>query len=240
MDSAGSVDREDGLDALAWSGFSPPVTTRYDFLSAHGYPFVEAPVLDYAQPQGTGCWLHIVDCFGSTFLDEQAIVTVDEVMRRVVAAKPHCGNCLILAGLAASPATGLDGFLPSHWSARGRAVAASRAQPRLAMRARASDEADYGWTTITPQLEQFDGLRDFCVRLIQRYSYVLGSSLAIRVTLRGPTADLKRTLAAMHDDPPAFVALEDAVANPRSAKGLDALLTAMGDRAWPDRAPWEL
>ena len=236
---ARDVDREDAIDALAWSGYAPPIATRYDFISSHGYPFVDAPFVDHARPQDTGCWLHLVDCFGPTFLQEEAVVTVGEVMRRVVAVKPHCGSCLVLAGLRASSATGLDGFLPSHWNARDRAAVSSPAEPRLAMRARTIDETDYGWTTITPQLEHFDGLRDFCVRLIQRYSFVLGSSLAIRITLRGPTVDLRRTLEAMRCDAPAFVTFDDAVSNARSAKGLDALLATMGDRAWPEQAPWE-
>ena len=159
-------------------------------------------------------------------------------MRRTVAEKPHCGACLIFAGLHASPPTGLDGFLPSHWSARDRATAPPIA-PKLAMGARTIDDVDYGWTTVTPQLEHFDGLRDFCVRLIQRYSFALGSSLAIRLTLRGPTEDVKETLEAMATNPPAFLELVDEVTNERSARGLDDLLSKLGDRSWPEPAPWE-
>lgn len=233
-----SDDRDETDDVLAWSGFGPPGATRYDFTSAHGDPFVELPIVDYQHGRGTSCWLHIVDCFGPSFLDENMVVEVNDVMRRIVAEKPHCGSCLIVAGLGASSPAGLDGFLPSHWSARDRATAAPIA-PELAMGARTIAEADYGWAAVTPQLEHFDGLRDFCVRLIQRYSFALGSSLAVRLTLRGPTADVKETLEAMTTNPPAFLELIDKVTNQRSARGLDDLLLKLGDRSWPEPAPWE-
>lgn len=164
----------------------PPSTTEPRFLSGDGYTLVrnlgndpwQFPVFTMPADASPACKLDLVTCFGTDFMSaEEGEVDAAAIMRRLAVEEPRCGDCLITAGLAQSGTVGLEGFLPPAEDGGRTARLTERAvRPPLLALTKRYEDATWSWDEVEGQLDAFDGLRDFAVRLIQRYSHTVGAS----------------------------------------------------------------
>ncbi|KAH0404395.1 hypothetical protein KCU89_g1170, partial [Aureobasidium melanogenum] len=114
-------------------------------------------------------------CFGLSLEDESA----SDFFKRIAFRHPKCGDCIVTALIGASGQSGIDKFLPH---ADTDVVAGTYANslsrpPHLPL---TSDwmTTDFSMLHAIPKgsLQANMTLRSWCIRLIQRYSYVLGSA----------------------------------------------------------------
>ena len=159
----------------------------YASLQLPGTPKGDWPRYDADRPQGRdtnlpACLFSVEQCFGDAFLDHSGDdgvsgeVDAFDVFRRAAFARPECGDCLIVAGLRNSGATGLSAFLPPPDARRRVKPKTQPIAPLLGVGSTQFGHADFTWRSIEDQLDSFVDLRDFCVRLISRYAYSLGES----------------------------------------------------------------
>lgn len=116
-------------------------------------------------------------CFGRSSNSNE---TANEFFKRIAFEQPKCGDCIVAALIGASGTAGIDKFLPDHDAEVPSHILRSESvttPPHLPL---TSD-----WTTTNfsmfkaiPKGSMKPGmtLREWCTRLIQRYSYVLGST----------------------------------------------------------------
>nr|CDI52333.1 conserved hypothetical protein [Melanopsichium pennsylvanicum 4] len=121
------------------------------------------------------CQISYSQCFSPKLEDERA----DTFFKRVAFSQSKCGDCILAALLNASGRSGISAFLPLT-SATVRVSAefeqlGSRAHLPLTER---WSETDFSLNSILPLGNggMEISLRTWCTRLIQRYSYVLGST----------------------------------------------------------------
>ncbi|KAI5195540.1 hypothetical protein E4T39_08167 [Aureobasidium subglaciale] len=111
-------------------------------------------------------------CFDSFSGNE----TASDFFKRIAFEQPKCGDCIITALIGASGQSGIDKFLPNPYTelvSETQTPAQSR-PPHLPL---TSDwkTTDFTLTEAIPKDSIHMTLRAWCIRLIQRYSYVLGS-----------------------------------------------------------------
>lgn len=149
----------------------------------HGYPdFTEGLVegedgykSDPSFVPSTACTISRSSCFGSPTGNE----TANGFFKRVAFTQPKCGDCMIIALVGASGQSGIDKFLP---------LATAKPPPEAYSKGRSTPPhlpltskwvaTDFSLASAIPRdsLEYDMTLRSWCTRLIQRYSYVLGSA----------------------------------------------------------------
>jgi hypothetical protein len=252
----GTVDSQ-----LRQAGLAVASTTTYDFSSADGYAYaqLELPTSNMAmfgdrslgggmggpprapqeRPQGWpnyrsgsdraafACHIDVALCFPPDLASPEAI------FRHVTYLRPECGDCLIVALVGQSSAKGLEAFLPQ---AAGSAADERHLEVPL-VGGTASSWIDARIDTVPT--------RSLAVRLIQRYSYVLGHSHSAFFAIRG-TALLRFRLdelvrARNSASPPAFAVLNDDMQGSMARiNPVDAELARFFEAVWPEPAPWEL
>lgn len=156
------------------AGLHPP-TTWYRHTSADGYPYSDSRNTSFGAFDGrypVSCSVSLTRCFGSNFFGAETSDVPEATFKRIAFQRPKCGDCIIVALLGASGEVGLEAFLPPK---RG----AISTEDNMAL------QAFIGGTSLTWQDADFtpsSTLRDerlrraYAVRLIQRYSYVMGKS----------------------------------------------------------------
>lgn len=112
-------------------------------------------------------------CFGSLSKTESA----SDFFKRIAFDQPKCGDCIIVALIGASGTSGIDKFLPSFdIKIASDEFEGSAGPPHLPL---TSDwmTTDFSMPRAIPKTSAKPDmtLRTWCTRLIQRYSYVLGS-----------------------------------------------------------------
>ncbi|KAF2164689.1 hypothetical protein M409DRAFT_67797 [Zasmidium cellare ATCC 36951] len=121
------------------------------------------------------CTIVLSTCFGSMVAEE----TASEFFKRVAFKHPKCGDCIIAALIGASGVTGIHKFLPQDHSESASKIHAGldAVPPHLPL---TSDwrTTNFSISHVIPDgsLVPSTNLRTWCARLIQRYSYVLGST----------------------------------------------------------------
>jgi hypothetical protein len=116
-------------------------------------------------------------CFGLSSKDE----TSSEFFKRVTFEQPKCGDCIIMALIGASGESGIDKFLPDHDAkAVSEVYSETMTGPSHLPLTSEWTTTDFSMSSAIPKgsIRHDTTLRTWCVRLIQRYSYVLGSASA--------------------------------------------------------------
>ncbi|THY01187.1 hypothetical protein D6D03_05982 [Aureobasidium pullulans] len=192
-------------DVFHAANVSMPTSTEYSFSSKdgyalayvdstwpwnrprHGYPDLTRGLLENNQTAdgskllrdpsfipARACVIKRSTCFESYTQNE----TANNFFKRIAFEKPECGDCIITALIGASGISGIDKFLPHHQAEidSGLHADALTLPPHLPL---TSDwtTTDFSMTSAIPKgsLKTGMNLRTWCTRLIQRYSYVLGS-----------------------------------------------------------------
>ena len=110
-------------------------------------------------------------------MDENVLTDAENVFKLNAFKFPECGDCLIVAGLKLSGTSGLGGFLPLSTPGENRfRVGSNIFAPQIGTDSPNGMEANFGWKSVELQLQSngFQSLRDFCVKLIHRYNYIIG------------------------------------------------------------------
>lgn len=169
------------LDRFLEAGLEPPLQTNYAWSSRDGYPYPGHPNIINFELDGREkvfCGMPISRCFGSRdWFERDDSTSVEWLFKNVAYANPRCGDCIAAALVRSSGETGLEKFLPAKDHAYNVNVqdrgADRRHVPYFGGKSKTWRELDVSLATVlgdrwTP--------REFSVRLIQRYSYVLGKS----------------------------------------------------------------
>ena len=114
-------------------------------------------------------------CFGLLSRNE----TASDFFKRVAFERPKCGDCIITALIGASGESGIDKFLPARDADAVPEVYSKTmtSPPHLPLTSRWVT-TDFSMSSAIPNssITRDMTLRTWCIRLIQRYSYVLGST----------------------------------------------------------------
>lgn len=272
------------------ANISLPTSTEYSFSSKdgyalsyvesmwpwnrprHGYPDLTRGLLTSNESSNgrnpdfvaaNACVINRSTCFGASQGDE----TANDCFKRIAFETSKCGDCIITALIGASGTSGIDKFLPDHHAEADpkKYPNALTSPPHLPL---TSD-----WTTtdfsishvITKGLPANMTLRTWCIRLIQRYSYVLGSvesdlykvehasdleSKISEIELK-VQEDGKVGLAEQKDNdwrsrlgwtrgPLTFLCLNDDIKDTGKLRDrIDELLVSFFEKMWPDRMSFE-
>lgn len=251
-------------EKLKEAGLSPAKATRYIQASSQGIPIL--PHGQARHPKRTktaNCRISISKCFGTAdFFTAAGSISVDDTFKRIGFQHPECGDCMITALMGASRHPGLEAFLPSRAIRRPRTLrsrkAAEETVPHIGGTARDWRDADFSLkTAIGSDWKP----RDFAVRLIQRYSYVIGrrsthdyNDSLTDLHLTGESAYLDWTFGKTGQDErafedsirksdPAFLTLATESAGDAVSANAEDAHRALGqyqEAAWPMRMAYEL
>ncbi|KAM0756536.1 hypothetical protein T439DRAFT_309018 [Meredithblackwellia eburnea MCA 4105] len=236
-------------------GLERPKETKLSFTSADGFAHFlptggdarSTPWPSFTSkitPSTTACTIQLSECFGDEFTSSSltSSTRVVDAFRRVAFEHPTCGDCLIVQLLNRAP-KGLDAFLPSESpsssSNSGSSPSSSTNVEAIGLTQTFAD-ANFTLPVLPPQLT----IRDRCIALIQRYSYVLGDSPSKFIGVRSQWA-LSSTFRSMDlgNTMPAFLAVNDdlpASAREVALKGVNAVFKEWYDSHLPFKSRWEL
>lgn len=172
---------------LASVNIDAPKETIYRALSANGYAYtgLEEASKDQQWPDYTE---HITaatefcaiqrDCFA---LDRDA--SASDLFKHVTFEKQSCGDCII-ASLLGQSSSGFDAVLPAASKASATELQSSIGNSdwvQVLPTGKRWQDIDFSRKSIADLAHE--DARDFCMRLIQRYSYVLVSRLSVSESL---------------------------------------------------------
>ncbi|GAC96525.1 hypothetical protein PHSY_004105 [Pseudozyma hubeiensis SY62] len=190
------------------------------------------------------CHISLSQCLSPSIDNE----TADGLFKRIAFEQPQCGDCLVAALLNASGRKGISAFLPP-------ATATIRVDPTFSeVNSKAHlpltshwQSTDFSLSSIFPLDPSGSSLslRTWCTRLIQRYSYVLGSTPSTFYKVEYASR-LPHQLQAVDDTlttvtPTTYVCLNDDIKE--SESGTEKLNSIMHDwfaSHWSERIPGEI
>ncbi|KAF8965598.1 hypothetical protein BDZ97DRAFT_1811431 [Flammula alnicola] len=215
--------------------------TNYAFLSSDGYPYTYLPLRKYypLPPHQNGwadfasgetrmaCKIDRKQCF-SNDSNEPAV----EMLKRIMVDNPTCGDCIISALINLSGPTGFSAFLPPP-------------TPPQTSTSHPSSTPTYLPLTL-PSLLTFpypsNNPRLFALRLIQRYSYVLGATpnRFFGATSASDTA-LRLKVIDTQDKDLAFLCINDdmSTTDPSWLALMDTTLQSWMKGRWPHKLEFE-
>lgn len=197
-------------------------------------------------------------CFGSAATNE----TASDFFKRIAFEQRDCGDCIITALIGASGNSGIDKFLPSA-DIKMSSISGSGAgagPPHLPL---TSDwlTTDFSMPGAIPKASTRPGmtLRTWCTRLIQRYSYVLGSvgadfykverankleteldGVQRKVEEDAGTTEVGSTLKGENTGPLAFLCLNDDIKETGELRDrVDNLLSDFFRKMWTSKLSFE-
>lgn len=183
---------EDPEDLLQAAHLEKPKATRYTFTSMDGYAladlsqagntwplYSDAPDLGRKFPP-EACDIDLEKCFGSDKFGTSAYSgdsSTTSLFKRVAFEHPECGDCITVALLAKSGERGLEAFLPKESVSKTpgkvkKVDTRNEVPPVLGDLAKTWQEADFSLKTVLGNSAWM--ARDYAVRLLQRYAYVVG------------------------------------------------------------------
>lgn len=276
------------------ANISLPTSTEYSFSSKdgyalsyvdsmwpwdrprHGYPDLTSGLLGNTSSHLTkdpnfvatnACVINRSTCFGGSQENE----TANDFFKRIAFENPKCGDCIITALIGASGISGIDKFLPDHHAGADSASYSDTltGPPHLPL---TSDwtTTDFSMLNAIPKgsLPANMTLRTWCVRLIQRYSYVLGSvesdlykverasdletkmsEIELKVQEDGQVDAMSFTKSEDKDwrsrlgwarGPLTFLCLNDDIKDTGKLRDrIDELLVSFFQKMWPERMSFE-
>jgi len=148
------------------------------------------------------CTIHRSTCFGAFSKIESA----SDFFKHIAFRQPKCGDCIVTALIDASGRFGIDKFLPDRDAEilAGFQTKKGTCPPHLPLTSYWKT-TDFSKSSAIPECSIKPGmtLRNWCIRLIQRYSYVLGSAAAdfYKVeTVEGLESELRRVERRVETD----------------------------------------
>lgn len=167
---------------------APKETDMFLSFASHGYPYLSQRKdheyayqyydqwngggwADFSEPPSNDTYCELVEtCFD---IEGQTSPPSDLLFKQIAFERPECGNCLIAALLRISGHKGFEAFLPPASPFVGdsddsSAPGVSRVLPIT----RTWEEADFSLRSVLPRDTD---LRQFCVRLLQRYPWTVVS-----------------------------------------------------------------
>ncbi|KAI4853322.1 hypothetical protein E4T44_00912 [Aureobasidium sp. EXF-8845] len=225
------------------------------------------PIRDPSFSAAEACVINRSTCFGASSKDESA----SEFFKRIAFETPKCGDCIITALIGASGVSGIDKFLPEHTAGTDSEVHTDTitSPPHLPL---TSDwtTTDFSITNAIPKgsLTPDMTLRTWCIRLVQRYSYVLGSvesdlykvERASDLEVKMNEVEVKvqkdeeiyqeglsmsntgdwRSRMGWAEGPLTFLCLNDDIKDTGKLRDrIDELLVSFFNKMWPDRMSFE-
>ncbi|KDR71214.1 hypothetical protein GALMADRAFT_143926 [Galerina marginata CBS 339.88] len=220
------------------AGLPDPGPTNYAFLSSDGYPYTYLPLTRYyprppnengwanlAEPLAgnqapVACTINRIHCFNDNAEFEPAV----EMFKRIMLDKPSCGDCIISALVASSGSNGLSAFLPPR--------ELSDSTPPLLT----TNHLPVSLSSILSFPFPSDPYH-FSLRLIQRYSYVLGGTPSIFFgATSADNAKAHLTEVDRNNDTALLCINDDLVSiDPKAVGLLDEVLKTWMNSRWPDR-----
>jgi hypothetical protein len=256
-------------DPFEEASLEAPRETEFKWSSRDGYFYMATYHRTFPNLDGRPsyfCKISLQKCFGSEFFfdryDEDMSTTSDWLFKNMAYADPKCGDCIIAGLITSSGRDGLEAFLPKVGQLQ-------HEFPKTASDGRT--EVPYLGDTNKEWIDQDVSLkttlrdrwtpRDFAVRLIQRYSYVIGRPARVTLWPRAnaaigdssyifdkfdaQTLRTSRLLDSISTRDPrhAFVALNDNL--PEDATNLEAaendrLLRDWHEKMWEQPTAFEL
>jgi len=230
---------------LAAAGLPDSGITNYAFVSSDGYPYTYLPLkshypfpshqngwadlapLSADQTARTACTIVKKYCFGDDS-DESAV----DLLKRVMVDKPSCGDCVVSALINYSGSSGLSAFLPPQTSSSSSDTPDNPDLPNHL-------------PLTLPSLSTFpypSNPRLFVLRLIQRYSYVLGATpnRFFGATGAFDTAQRLRLIDVQEKDLALLCINDDlSTTDPMSVAHLDKTLQSWMKGRWPQKSAFE-
>lgn len=194
-------------ELLKSAHLTPAERTPYQFSTMNGYAFMPLgqapskwPDLD-AKTVGPEkpwqvCNISMVTCFGTEDYFKSSYVgdvTSQTLFKRMTFDQPECGDCVIAALLSRS-SQGLEPFLPSPSGNPPPSTPvdpkhATTPPPLLGHWQKSWEATDFSMAATLG--ESGWNLREYSVRLLQRYSYVIGGTQTRFISLRRPLETVK-------------------------------------------------
>lgn len=187
---------------LRGAGLSRPEATTYQFSSADGYALVPIGQLVSGWPTYSGIassgkpharTMSLEKCFdGVDFATHAYSGNTSSValFKRMAFEQPDCGDLAIAVLLGRSGSKGLEAFLPSTSDKLG--IEMEAAPPLLGGRAKTWEAADF---SLDNAVQGKWTARDYAVRLLQRYSYIIGDTKSLLILMRSPMQTLNELKA---------------------------------------------
>ena len=170
-------------DTMQNAGSSLPNFTEYIWSSANAYPYVSGEGGNHVYPdyqhdsRPDYCTISVDECFGrADFFDEDMHEEMDAMKTFGNIAFEHlkCGDCIMAGLLAASGDKGFEAFLPPVSNNQPDPYLTQSVVPELGGWNKSWQDLDYSrLRALETPYGEWDA-RDFCVRLIQRYSFAFG------------------------------------------------------------------
>lgn len=202
-----SYEGRPATDLLLAAHLQPAQRTPYQFSSMNGFAFMPLgqpsstwPDLDITtvgpEKPWQVCNISLALCFGSEDFFKPSFVgdvTSQTLFKRMAFDRPECGDCVIAALLSYSR-KGLDKFLPaSHGAAASSPFDPKHSTtppPLLGGWEKSWEGTDFSIAGILGKSGW--NLREYAVRLLQRYSYAIGKLLRRRVNLDSSADEVHR------------------------------------------------
>lgn len=213
-----SYEGEPADTLLKAAHLTPAARTPYQFSSMNGYAFMPLgqpsstwPDLDAGTVTPEKPWqvcnISLALCFGTEdYFKPKYVgdVTSQTLFKRMTFDHPECGDCAIASLLSRSP-VGLSPFLPASHGASASSPFdpkhSTTPPPLLGSWAKSWEATDFN---IQAVLEDSGwNLREYVVRMLQRYSYAIGGTNTRFISLRRPLETVKdlKTLTESLEDP---------------------------------------
>ncbi|KAG8686910.1 hypothetical protein FRC09_013844, partial [Ceratobasidium sp. 395] len=210
--------------------------TQYAFTSQDGYPYT------FLGKQGSRYWPSFpnpfLQCpinFNICFPPE--LTNASDVFKHVAFSAPQCGDCIINALVAASGPLGLSAFLPNrpHGLKSVHQQSPRDPVPHLPL---VSDYQTGDFSLRSVLGDSVTDVREWTVRMLQRYRFVLGDTPSIFAMVRNVVTAEAAFATMERDSSIALICLNDDILV-REAEETDGVLRREQGRRWPHPAAWE-
>jgi len=216
------MNTERHTDLLTNAGSALPNSTNFIWSSYSAYPYVSKeaggglyPDYSEARQKEDFCTINIEQCFlAADFFersDRSGTFSSEEIFKNVAFKQPQqCGDCLVAALLRQSGQKGFEAFLPRD-QGQGNDAFTRTEVPQLGMSDSTWQDTNFGAKAAMGRgwLGNRWQKRDFCVRLIQRYSWTIGQSPTSFNELGDDPGWISWFLWRMKEDSSAFMGVND-------------------------------
>ncbi|KAG9092209.1 hypothetical protein FRC06_000197 [Ceratobasidium sp. 370] len=211
-------------------------STQYSFTSQDGYPYT------FLGDYGSRYWPRFptpsLQCrieFNVCFPPE--LTNASDVFKHVAFRAPKCGDCIINALVSASGPLGLSAFLPNptHGLKSTHQQSVRDPAPHLPL---VSDYQTGDFSLRGVLGDSTTDIREWTVRMLQRYRFVIGDTPSIFAMVRNPVTAEAAFSSMEQDSSIALLCLNDDIST-GEAEETDGVLRREQERRWPHPAAWE-
>ncbi|THH15955.1 hypothetical protein EW146_g4612 [Bondarzewia mesenterica] len=255
-DRLNSVLKKAGFPRPEHTMFLPSILA-YKFSSRDGYPYIDGLTMSNIDRESRYpdllrggasqlCTFQLNQCFP----EMSGSVEASALLKKIAFETPRCGDCLIFHLMNLSGDLGLSAFLPptdSHFPVNISAAVLTEPTPFLPLASTWSD-LDFSLTGVASQTGwPRDSRREFSMRLIQRYSYVMGSLLYCPIvfpsspmqfaTLKSPTQAVSE-IGNLKEGGNAFICVNDDITGGHAQ--IDKTFSSWLQKTFPAALPFEI